>query len=184
MAVSITLIAVVAWSAVWFRHSGSAVDSSNLPYAAVIPGKSSEHQLLAIIGSPYTEFEDRGLKILTVKSSLSPYHPDRFYLDGGEVVMKEQWFDPSLYYFSESLAAERFGQPQSTYYSRIPNPEPVKVYVSASRGIAYYSYADRQAVFRIQYFAPMSESDYLSKWGQQLTKEMVPIPANPEQPAN
>lgn len=162
-------------------YAPKPVPANDQPYSAITPGKTTSTQLNAQIGKPYTNYDDGGYTVKTQQSNKSPYQPDRFYIKDGVVVMKEQWFEPTVYYYAAKDAEASYGQPTKTLYDLGPSDVTLKALLYPGRGLAVYVIEESQAVRKIQYFAPMSIDDYLKTWGTNLgeKKDIKPFALEP-----
>ena len=70
-------------------------------YPSVVVQQTTDFQVRQIVTPPSTEYDKDGRHIVTSSTTKSPYKPDRFYLENGIVVLKEQWFEPSVYPYPE-----------------------------------------------------------------------------------
>ena len=86
------------------------------------------------------------------------------------MILKDQWFEPSIYYYSEKVILQQYGKPEAVMYVTPARDVPVKADLYPSKGMAVYVEDDVKAVWHIQYFRPMSLDTYLASWGKGLSK--------------
>jgi hypothetical protein len=163
----IVVIAVLAWLA-FTQLSPGLTAVKDQAYPAIKVGSTTTQQLDQQLGSAYTSYTQNEYHIKSQKSPRSPYKPDLFYIKDGVVVMKEEWFEPTVYYYAEKDLVAKYGQPTTTLYDTRPLDMVTKALLYPSRGLAAFVYEDSQALTHIQYFEPMSLDEYLKTWGQNL----------------
>jgi hypothetical protein len=140
-------------------------------YPAIIAGTTTSEQLEAQVGKPYTTYKLDSYEIKTQKTPRSPYKPDLFYIKDDVVVMKEEYFEPSIYFYAEDTATKKFGTPERVLYDTRPSPITTKVLLYAAKGVAVFVLDDTKAVTQIQYYSPMSTDEYLRTWGKNLGRK-------------
>lgn len=165
------LLLVVVVMSVWLRFRPEPIPADNQPYQAIEVGKTTQQQLIDQVGSPYSEYDKDGYRVVSQKSSKSPYRPDLFYIKDSTVVLKEQWYEPSVYYVAEADFLQPYGQPEAVMYVSPANDVVVKANLYPRRGLAVYVQEEAKAVWYVRYFAPMSLDEYLRYWGKNLSKD-------------
>lgn len=175
------LIAIGAWFG-WRYFSQQTVAVQDQAYPSIIVGQTTSSQLTEQLGSPYTSYTTNAYKIQSQKTAKSPYKPDLFYIKDDVVVLKEEYFEPTIYYYAEKDALAKYGQPEKTLYDTRPLDVTTKALLYPGHGVAVFVHEDSQAVAKIQYFSPTSLQDYLKTWGQDLgdKKDIKPFKMEPD----
>lgn len=183
LAVGIICAAGLAGAGWWLVMShSSGIPADKQPYPAMQIGKATPQQLHDQVGDSYTTYSSNGYHVESQQTDKSPYKPDLFYFQNGKLVMKEQWYEPTIYYVAESHFLEQYGKPEYTLYPKVARDVPVRVDAYPGKGMAAYIQDDIKAVWHVQFFAPMSLSDYLKTWGEDLSQSKPSQPFMPEPP--
>jgi hypothetical protein len=178
------LLLVGLSSTLWWRWQPLSAPAVQQPYPAIKIGQTTSQQLQDQVGQPYTEYTDNSYQIQTQQTAKSPYKPDQFYLKNGVVVLKDQWFEPTIYYYAEKDLLQQYGTPEAVMYVTPARDVPIKADLYPSKGVAAYIQNDVKAVWHVQYFRPMSLDTYLSSWGKGLSKDAPAQPFSLEPPSS
>jgi hypothetical protein len=126
-------------------------------WSGIIPGKSSEVDVNKIFGNPIST---KG-GVSDYKSSSDTQNNKVVYQNGKVIFMKHiitNADNPST-----TVITDEFGAAPVQLYG----PEAsagIYLFVYPDKGIAYMGNPDKQFLFEIWYFQPMSINDFISKW--------------------
>jgi hypothetical protein len=84
--------------------------------------------------------------------------------------LKDQWYEPTIYFYAEKDFLQRYGTPEAVLYVVPARDVPIKADLYPKQGMVAYIQADAKAVWHIRYFRPMSVDTYLASWGKDLSK--------------
>jgi hypothetical protein len=149
----------------------------NFDYQSIKPGATTHQELIDELGVFDTQYNQDNFLVYTYNTDKSRYAPNRFYLLNDVVVMKELNFNPLEYSLSSQSIKQSYGEPEKKLYdvAGLLVGAINEVLVYPEKGLAVYVRPDKQLVYKVQFFAPITLTTYREVWGKELV-ETKPSP--------
>jgi hypothetical protein len=142
-----------------------------LSWQGIIPGKTSERELLQKLGNPLSQQVEEHKKIFSF-SSENQYRPNEVItLDSKVVFIKQPVVYPQEGEFEKYL--QQFGQPDKVLFG--PHSDAFfDAYIFLKQGLVLMANKNDGTIIEKWYFKPTSLENFLQAWGQELseTKEI------------
>lgn len=139
-------------------------------WESIMPGKTTEPELVGILGQPIsTQTEDNQKILMFAPQTGGP--DDRIIIKNNTVNLTKR-----IYYGQETLATlkVKYGEPEAELFGPYQGVGS-KVYVFPKNGIAIIASTFDGTIIEIWNFTPTKLSVFLSEWGQDLSIEERPI---------
>ncbi len=152
---------VIAIRANALKEKSTTPTPGGTNYKSVIPGKSSEKEVIDKLGDPINTKTEANKKTLEYKST-SPYLPNQVTMENNTVSLIKEIVTLEDNISSQSLK-EKYGEPPYKLFDQTSESSTFFLFVYTEPGIAYLGHEDG-TVIEIWYFQPTTLQVFIQKY--------------------
>jgi len=130
-------------------------------YKSIVPGISSEKEVIDKLGNPLNTKTEADKKILEYQST-SPFVPHKFTLENNTVILVKEivTLEDKI---SSQVLKQKYGEPPYKLFDQTSYSSTFFLFVYPEKGIAYLGHQDG-TVIEVWYFQPTNLNTFMQKY--------------------